>query len=86
MPHKMNTRSSERICGFSTLIKMYADNAAFSGLDYDTNLEERLVHGVVKDAILNAGDLVLTTNPPATTSPMKVAISIQCSSESERFS
>jgi adenylosuccinate lyase len=28
MPHKMNTRSSERICGFSALIKMYADGAS----------------------------------------------------------
>ena len=28
MPHKMNTRSSERICGFSTLIKMYADGTS----------------------------------------------------------
>jgi adenylosuccinate lyase len=28
MPHKMNTRSSERICGFSNLIKMYADGAS----------------------------------------------------------
>ena len=28
MPHKMNTRSAERICGFSTLIKMYADGAS----------------------------------------------------------
>jgi len=28
MPHKMNTRSSERICGFSTLVKMYADGAS----------------------------------------------------------
>ncbi|MCW4041896.1 MAG: adenylosuccinate lyase [Candidatus Bathyarchaeota archaeon] len=28
MPHKMNTRSSERICGFSTLLKMYADGAS----------------------------------------------------------
>jgi len=43
-----------------SLIKMYADNAAFSGLDYDTNLEERMVHGVVKDAILNAGDLLMS--------------------------
>ena len=25
MPHKMNTRSSERICGFSNLLKMYED-------------------------------------------------------------
>ena len=28
MPHKMNTRSAERICGFSTLIKMYVDGAS----------------------------------------------------------
>ena len=28
MPHKMNTRSAERICGFSTLTKMYADGAS----------------------------------------------------------
>jgi adenylosuccinate lyase len=28
MPHKMNTRSAERICGFSTLVKMYADGAS----------------------------------------------------------
>ena len=28
MPHKMNTRSAERICGFSTLIKMYTDGAS----------------------------------------------------------
>jgi adenylosuccinate lyase len=28
MPHKMNTRSSERICGFSELAKMYADGAS----------------------------------------------------------
>jgi adenylosuccinate lyase len=28
MPHKMNTRSSERISGFATLLKMYADGAS----------------------------------------------------------
>ncbi len=28
MPHKMNTRSSERICGFGELLKMYADGAS----------------------------------------------------------
>jgi adenylosuccinate lyase len=28
MPHKMNTRSSERICGFGELVKMYADGAS----------------------------------------------------------
>lgn len=42
------------------LIKMYSDNAAFSDLNYDTNLEESLTHGVVKDAILHAGDLLLS--------------------------
>ncbi|MCW4048285.1 MAG: adenylosuccinate lyase [Candidatus Bathyarchaeota archaeon] len=28
MPHKMNTRSTERICAFAELIKMYADGAS----------------------------------------------------------
>jgi adenylosuccinate lyase len=28
MPHKMNTRSTERICAFSHMIKMYADGAS----------------------------------------------------------
>ncbi|MBD3209921.1 adenylosuccinate lyase [Candidatus Micrarchaeota archaeon] len=28
MPHKMNTRSSERICGFAELLKMHADGAS----------------------------------------------------------
>jgi adenylosuccinate lyase len=28
MPHKMNTRSSERICGFAELLKMYAGGAS----------------------------------------------------------
>ena len=28
MPHKMNTRSCERICGLSELVKMYADGAS----------------------------------------------------------
>jgi len=43
-----------------SLIKMYADNAAFSGLHYETNVEEAVVHGVVKDAILYAGDLLMS--------------------------
>jgi glucosyl-3-phosphoglycerate synthase len=43
-----------------SLIKMYADNAAFSGLHYETNVEETMVHGVVKDAILYAGDLLIS--------------------------
>ena len=28
MPHKMNTRSTERICAFSELLKMYADGGS----------------------------------------------------------
>lgn len=28
MPHKMNTRSTERVCAFSELVKMYADGAS----------------------------------------------------------
>ncbi|KPL17640.1 MAG: adenylosuccinate lyase [candidate division Zixibacteria bacterium SM23_81] len=28
MPHKMNTRNCERICGFAELLKMYADGAS----------------------------------------------------------
>jgi adenylosuccinate lyase len=28
MPHKMNTRSSERICAFAELLKMYTDGAS----------------------------------------------------------
>jgi len=42
------------------LIKMYADNAAFSGLKYDRNEEERAVRTVFKDAILLAGDLLIS--------------------------
>ena len=38
------------------LIKKYADNAAFSALDYDRNAEEEMVRGIFKDAILAAGD------------------------------
>jgi glucosyl-3-phosphoglycerate synthase len=42
------------------LIKMYGDNAAFSGLEYEANVEEEMVHGIVKDAILYAGDLLVS--------------------------
>ncbi|ROQ93605.1 hypothetical protein [Desulfosoma caldarium] len=42
------------------LIKMYADNAAFCSLDYDPDREEAMVHGVFKNAILYAGDLLLS--------------------------
>ena len=43
-----------------SLIKMYADNAAFSGLSYDRNMEESMVRTVFKDAILVAGDLLIS--------------------------
>ncbi len=42
------------------LIKMYSDNAAFCGLDYDPNEEEGIVHEVFKDALLYAGDLLIS--------------------------
>jgi glucosyl-3-phosphoglycerate synthase len=42
------------------LIKMYADNAAYSGLLYDTNKEEAMVDNVFKNVILIAGDLLLS--------------------------
>lgn len=42
------------------LIKMYADNAAFNGLKYDRNEEEKVVRTVFKDALLLAGDLLLS--------------------------
>ncbi|HRS54906.1 MAG: hypothetical protein ACOX3E_09200 [Desulfomonilia bacterium] len=42
------------------LIKMYADNAAFCGLTYDTNLEEAMVDNVFKNVILFAGDQLLS--------------------------
>jgi glucosyl-3-phosphoglycerate synthase len=42
------------------LIKMYADNAAYSGLIYDTNQEEAMVDNVFKNVILFAGDLLLS--------------------------
>ena len=43
-----------------SLIKSYADNAGFSDLRYDSNLEEAMVHGVFKNAILYAGDLLIS--------------------------
>ncbi|HOD70114.1 MAG: Glucosyl-3-phosphoglycerate synthase [Deltaproteobacteria bacterium ADurb.BinA179] len=42
------------------LIKMYADNAAYCGLLYDTNLEEAMVDNVFKNVILFAGDQLLS--------------------------
>lgn len=42
------------------LIKMYADNAAFCGLEYEPNLEEQIVQEVFKKAIMHAGDLLMS--------------------------
>ena len=44
----------------NSLIKMYAGNAAFSDLDYDSHREEAMVQDVFKNAILYAGDLLLS--------------------------
>ena len=38
------------------LVKKYADNAAFSSLNYDRNSEEALVKDIFTEAILTAGD------------------------------
>jgi glucosyl-3-phosphoglycerate synthase len=43
-----------------SLIDMYSDNSAFAGLAYDTNKEEDMVHGVFKNAIMHAGDLLIS--------------------------
>lgn len=42
------------------LIKMYGDNAAFAGLEYEPNVEEDMVHTVFKNAVLYAGDLLVS--------------------------
>ncbi|MBN1829057.1 MAG: hypothetical protein JW884_07920 [Deltaproteobacteria bacterium] len=42
------------------LIKKYADNASFSELLYDRNAEEAVVHNVFKNAILSAGDYLIS--------------------------
>jgi glucosyl-3-phosphoglycerate synthase len=42
------------------LIKMYADNAAFTGLEYEPNTEEQIVQNVFKRAVLHAGDLLMS--------------------------
>ena len=38
------------------LIKKYSDNASFSNLEYDRDAEEAMVKGVLRDAILAAGE------------------------------
>ncbi|MBI4159217.1 adenylosuccinate lyase [Candidatus Woesearchaeota archaeon] len=49
MPHKMNTRSSERMCGFSTLLKMYSDGASrISGDQWEEgDVSESVVRRVI---------------------------------------
>lgn len=42
------------------LIRMYADNAGYCGLQYDMNKEEAIVDDVFKNVILFAGDLLLS--------------------------
>lgn len=42
------------------LIKKYADNSSFSTLHYDRNAEEAMVRGIFKDAILMAGDYLIS--------------------------
>ncbi len=64
MPHKMNTRSSERICGFSNLLKMYADGASrISGDQWEEgDVSESVVRRVIiPDAIYTSDGLCETT-------------------------
>lgn len=42
------------------LVKKYADNSAFSGLHYDRNAEEALVRTIFTEAILTAGDQLIS--------------------------
>ncbi|MCK9274764.1 MAG: hypothetical protein M0P57_06710 [Syntrophales bacterium] len=42
------------------LIKKYADNSAFLSLSYDRNADEALVRSIFKDAILTAGDYLIS--------------------------
>jgi len=47
------------------LIKKYADNAAFASLNYDRNDEEALVKTIFTDAILTAGDYLMSPSKMA---------------------
>jgi len=58
MPHKMNTRSSERICGFSDLVKMYTDGASrISGNQWEEgDVSESVVRRVIITNAFYASD------------------------------
>jgi len=58
MPHKMNTRSCERICGFSELLKMYADGASrISGDQWEEgDVSESVVRRIVIPSVFYASD------------------------------
>lgn len=64
MPHKMNTRSTERICAFSELQKMYADGASrlaggqWEEGDVSCSAVRRVI---IPDAFYTADGLVETT-------------------------
>ncbi len=64
MPHKMNTRSSERICAFAELQKMYADGASrISGDQWEEgDVSESVIRRVIlPDAFYTADGLCETT-------------------------
>ena len=58
MPHKMNTRSCERICAFSELLKMYADGASrISGDQWEEgDVSESVVRRVIIPGAFYASD------------------------------
>jgi adenylosuccinate lyase len=64
MPHKMNTRSTERICAFSELLKMYADGASrlagdqWEEGDVSCSATRRVI---IPDAFYTADGLIETT-------------------------
>ncbi|MFH1401175.1 MAG: adenylosuccinate lyase [Nanoarchaeota archaeon] len=63
MPHKMNTRSAERVCGFSSLLKMYADGASrISGDQWDEgDVSCSVVRRVIVPGAFYAADAMCDT-------------------------
>jgi len=64
MPHKMNTRSSERICSFAELLKMYADGASrLSGDQWEEGdvSDSALRRVIIPDMLYTSDGLCETT-------------------------
>jgi adenylosuccinate lyase len=66
MPHKMNTRSTERICAFSQMLKMYADGASRLAGDQWEEGDiscSALRRVIIPDAFYATDGLIETTRP-----------------------